>query len=327
MFSNGKTTTSYHLLLIILLALLLIGGTFSYLELKKTNSRLTTVEQNISQIQSETASSTIMLQEQIDILSSAYAELQEQPTEVVRREVIRQKSQDEQLTDAVAQVAPAVVSIVVTKDVPLLEVVYVNPFGDDPFFRDFGFHIPQYRQKGTEEKEVGSGTGFIIRDGGYIITNRHVVEDTEAHFTVLLTDGSQKPAEVIYRDPNIDIAVMKIQGSEFEAVDLGDSELLKLGQSVFAVGNALGEYSNSVSVGIVSGLNRTITASNGYGSETLENVIQTDAAINPGNSGGPLVTLSGEVIGVNVAVRRGAENIGFAIPINTIKEIISQVVR
>jgi len=309
---------------LLIILILMVAGTIiaSFFDYQLMDKRLTTIEQTAQQNSEQYQK----MQAQIDQLASGYVELQERPNEVVRREIIRQKSQDEQLTDAVAQIAPAVVSIVVAKDVPLLEIVYENPFGDDPFFRDFGFRIPRYRQKGTQEKEVGSGTGFIIREDGYIITNRHVVADAEARFTVLLTDGSQKEAEVIYRDPKIDIAVMKIKGSGFTAAGFGDSGSLKLGQSVFAVGNALGEYNNSVSVGIISGLNRTITASGGFGTETLENVIQTDAAINPGNSGGPLVTLNGEVIGVNVATTRGADNISFAIPINTIKEIISQVV-
>jgi len=291
-----------------------VSGYFAY---QKLDSRLAGVEQQFSQIES--------LQKQIDQLAEGYAALQERPTEVVRREVIRQKSQDELLTEAVAKVAPAVVSIVVTKDVPRLEVVYVNPFGDDPFFKDFGFRIPVYRQKGTEEKEVGAGTGFLIRPDGVIVTNRHVVDDPQARFTVLLSDGSQKPARVLYRDPNIDIAFLKIDGSGYQYAELGDSDSLKLGQSVFAIGNALGEYNNSVSVGIISGLNRNIQASNGVYTEKLQGVIQTDAAINPGNSGGPLTDLAGKVIGVNVATVQGSENIGFAIPINVVKSIINKV--
>lgn len=173
---------------------------------------------------------------------------------------------------------------------------------------------------------MGAGTGFLITANGYILTNRHVVEDTTAKYTVLLSDGSQKSATVVYRDQKQDVAVIKIAGSGYQKVDLGDSAKLKLGQSVFAVGNALGEYSNSVSVGIVSGLDRTITASSQSGSEKLTGVIQTDAAINPGNSGGPLVDLSGKVIGINVATVLGSENISFSIPINIIKTAVQSVV-
>jgi serine protease Do len=267
------------------------------------------------------------LSKELDALAQAYAELSGKPTEVIRREVVRETSQDELLITAVGQAAPSVVSIVVTKEVPNLEIVYINPFGDDPFFRDFGVQIPQYRQRGTTEQKIGAGTGFIVNAQGYILTNRHVVEDREARYTVLLTDGSQKPANVMYRDNDIDVAILKIAGSGYAAISLGNSDALKLGQSVFAVGNALGEYNNTVSVGIISGLNRDLEAFGGERSEKLTGVIQTDAAINPGNSGGPLVNFSGEVVGVNVAVARGAENIGFAIPINILKPIITTHVR
>ncbi len=229
---------------------------------------------------------------------------------------------DELLTTAVAKVAPAVVSIVISKDVPLLEIDYVNPFGDDPFFHDFGIRIPVYRQKGVTEKKVGAGTGFIINPDGYIVTNRHVVADPQAKYTVLLSDGQQKQARVVYVDAQWDIAILKIDGDNYPYVALGDSDQLKLGQTVLAIGNALGEYNNSVSVGIISGLNRTIEAAGNGQIEKLSGVIQTDAAINPGNSGGPLVDLKGEVVGVNVATVRGSENIGFAIPINIVKQIL-----
>ncbi|MDF1497931.1 MAG: trypsin-like peptidase domain-containing protein [Patescibacteria group bacterium] len=264
---------------------------------------------------------------ELDSLMEAFAEIQNKPKEIIRQEIIKQKSQDEILTEAVQKITPTVVSIVITKDVPQLEIVYINPFGDDPFFQDFDIKVPRYRQKGTEEKKVGAGTGFLINKNGYILTNKHVVNDEEAKYTALLSDGSQKSAIVIYKDEKIDIAIIKVEGSGFSHVQFGDSDSLKLGQSVFAVGNALGEYSNSVSTGIISGLNRDLTASGSIGSEKLEGVIQTDAAINPGNSGGPLVTLEGKVIGVNVATVIGSNNISFSIPINEIKKIINSVIK
>lgn len=242
-----------------------------------------------------------------------------------RREVISQ-SQDDLLTSAVAKAAPAVVSIVVSKDIPLLEVQYVNPFGNDPNFRNFGFSVPTYRQVGTQKQQVGAGTGFIVRPNGYIITNRHVVNDTEAEYTALLSSGEQKSARVVYRDDTFDLAVLKMEGSGYSALKLSNSSSVKLGQTVVAIGNALGEYSNSVSVGIISGLDRTIQAQDDLGRiETLEGVIQTDAAINRGNSGGPLLDLNGRVIGVNVAMSRAANDIAFAIPIDAVKSIINQV--
>lgn len=247
--------------------------------------------------------------------------------ELARREAVKNGSEETALTAAVAKIAPSVVSIVITKDVPQLEVVYENPFGNDPFFESFNIQVPRYRVKGTEEKKVGAGTGFFVTSDGYIVTNRHVVEDAAARYTVLLSDGKQAEATVVHRDPSVDVAVLKIQGSGYRAVEFGDSDALKLGETIFAVGNALGEYNNSVSVGIVSGLNRDITAQGASGvAEELKGVIQTDAAINPGNSGGPLVTLDGRVVGINVAMVRGSSNISFAIPVASVRSIIDHAI-
>ncbi len=239
--------------------------------------------------------------------------------EVEKRQAVVAASQDELLTRAVEKVAPAVVSIVISKDVPQLEVVYENPFGNDPFFKDFGFRIPRYQQKGTVRQKVGGGTGFLVSADGYIVTNRHVVADQTATYTALLSTGEQKEASVIYKDAATDLAIVKISGSGFPSVALGSSSELKLGQTVIAIGNALAEYNNSVSVGIISGLDRNIRA----GGEQLSGVIQTDAAINPGNSGGPLVDLNGRVVGVNVATVMGASSISFSIPIDQVKPLVS----
>ena len=248
-------------------------------------------------------------------------------SEIQNRQQVHEKSQDELLTGAVAQITPSVVSIVISKDVPKLEVTYQNPFGDDPFFGNFGFQIPVYQQRGVEHKKVGAGTGFIVTKDGYILTNKHVVEDTAADYTVLLSNGAQKKATVSYRDPGNDIAIIKIEGSNYPIVTLGDSSTLKLGQTVVAVGNALGEYNNSVSVGIISGLNRTVEASGTSGTETLSGIIQTDAAINPGNSGGPLIDIDGNVVGINVATVVGSNNISFAIPVSVVKTIVSKILK
>ena len=245
--------------------------------------------------------------------------------ELVRRLAIKEKSQSDLLTEAVAKVSPAVVSIVISKDVPKLEVQYVNPFGNDPFFQNFNIQVPVYKQNGTEFQKIGAGSGFIVRANGYIITNKHVVEDTSATYTVLLADGKQKNATVVWRDPTHDLAMIKINDSGLPTVSLGDSSSLQLGQSVFAVGNALGEYSNSVSVGVISGLNRSIQAQNQNGVEDLTGVIQTDAAINPGNSGGPLVDLNGNAVGVNVATAEGSQNIAFSIPITQVLSALQKL--
>ena len=246
--------------------------------------------------------------------------------ELARRGQIEQKSQSQLLQDAVAKVTPAVVSIVESRVVPLLQVTYENPFGNDPFFQGFGVQVPVYQQVGTTTEQVSAGTGFLVRGNGYIVTNKHVVSDTGATYTVLLASGKQREGTVVWRSATEDLAVVKIAGSGYASVPLGDSSVLHLGESVFAVGNALGEYSNSVSVGIVSGLNRSLTAGNSRGgTETLAGVIQTDAAINPGNSGGPLVNLSGEAIGVNVAMVQGSQNIGFSLPINKVKSALANL--
>jgi serine protease Do len=235
-------------------------------------------------------------------------------------------SADLSVTAAVAKVAPAVVSVVISKEVPKLQVVYQNPFGDDPRFRDYNIRIPTYQQNGTELQQVGAGTGFLVRSDGYIVTNRHVVDDPNAEYTVLLSTGAQKTAKVVYRDQNSDVALIKIDGTGYTTIPLGDSSKLQLGQTVAAIGNALGQYNNSVSVGIVSGLNRTVEAYDDQtgSTEKLSGVIQTDAAINLGNSGGPLFDLSGKAIGVNVVTAIGANSIAFAIPINVVKTIIAK---
>jgi S1-C subfamily serine protease len=218
-----------------------------------------------------------------------------------------------------------VVSIVISKDVPKLEVQYVNPFGDDPLFQNFNVQVPVYRQNGTQFQKVGAGSGFIVRANGYIVTNRHVVDDTTATYTVLLSNGTQKNASVVWKDDKHDLAIVKISGTDLTVLPLGDSSSLELGQSVFAIGNALGEYSNSVSVGIISGLDRTIQAQTNNGVENLTGVIQTDAAINPCNSGGPLVDLNGEAVGVNVAMVQGSQNVGFSIPISQVRTALNKL--
>jgi len=252
------------------------------------------------------------------------------------REYLPQASQEEATIRVVKEVSPAVVSIIITKDVPVFEQYYINPFEEfgQPFFE---FEVPQYRQEGTQKQEVGGGTGFIVSEDGMILTNSHVVSDKEADYTVFTIDGKKYPAKVLARDTFRDLALIKIEPEKivgekgeftlksFPAAKLGDSDNLQIGQTVITIGNALGEFKNTVSAGVISGLGRRVTASGGGVVETLEDVIQTDAAINQGNSGGPLLNLKGEVIGVNFAMVQQAENIGFAISINKAKKDIEQV--
>jgi serine protease Do len=238
-----------------------------------------------------------------------------------------QTSQEEAIIKVVKEASPAVVSVIITKDIPKLKLYYEEPFKEfEEFFGiPFEFKIPQWKQEGYEKQEIGGGTAFFISEDGMLLTNAHVVSDKEAEYTVLTNDGKKYPAKVLARDTVRDLAILKVEGGPFPTLKLGDSDKLQIGQTVIAIGNALGEFRNTVSVGVISGLGRTITASGGGIIETIEDVIQTDAAINRGNSGGPLLNLKGEVIGVNFAMAAGAENIGFAIPINKAKKDIEQV--
>jgi len=236
-------------------------------------------------------------------------------------------SYEQAIIDSVKQSSPSVVSIVISKNLPIYEQQWVNPFGENS---PFDFQIPKYVQKGTKLQEVGAGSGFIVSEDGLVLTNKHVVLDKKAEYTVLTNDGQKYTAKVLALDPVQDLAVVKIQSDKkFQAIKVGDSSGIQLGQTVIAIGNALGQFSNTVSVGIVSGLGRTLSASDQAGgfSEKLEGIIQTDAAINSGNSGGPLINLKGEVVGINTAMAQGAENIGFAIPINMAKKDIDQIIK
>lgn len=239
---------------------------------------------------------------------------------------IEKVEEESAVIDAVENTSPAVVSIIVSKDLPIIERYFEDPFGDDFFGDFFGFGIPRYRQKGTEKREIGGGTGFIITKDGYVVTNKHVVQDDEAEYTVLMNDETKHDAKVLARDNITDLAILKIEADNLPYVELGDSSDIKVGQSVIAIGNSLGEFRNTVSTGVISGLSRSIIAgSSRMGSEELSGVIQTDTSINPGNSGGPLLNLAGQVIGINTAMAQGAENIGFAIPINEVKDTIDNV--
>jgi len=307
------------LLLIVLFVLpAVMGGAYAFFQYRSSSllsERVTALENEVKVLSGSLQQANVLSQNS-----------EAQIKELVNRQAVAAQSQSQQLTAAVAKVAPAVVSIVISKAVPQLKVSYVDPFGGDPFFQGLGFQIPVYQQTGsTTMKEIGAGTGFVIRPDGYILTNRHVASDLSATYTVLLSSGVQKQARVVYQDPNNDLAILKIAGSGYRAAQLGDSSKLSLGETVAAIGNALGEYSNSVSVGVISGVNRTIEATDDNGNtEKLSGILQTDAAINPGNSGGPLLDLDGNVVGVNVATVVGSSNIGFSIPVNQVKKIVGQ---
>ena len=237
---------------------------------------------------------------------------------IIEKEYIPQTTQEQKIIDIVKENSPSVVSVVAYKDVPVYE---------QTFQQDFFFIIPKLEQKGTERQQVGAGTGFIVSSDGLILTNKHVVSDKEAEYVVIMTDNKEYNAKVLARDPVQDLAIMKIEGgNSFKPLKLGSVDDIQIGQTVIAIGNALGRFQNTVSVGVISGLGRTIVATGpDFATERLEDIIQTDTAINRGNSGGPLINLKGEVVGINTAVSTEGENIGFAISIDKAKRSIEQV--
>lgn len=247
---------------------------------------------------------------------------------VVNERVIRQ---EDEIVATVKRVEPAVVSVIITKDLPKLEIENRSvpfydsfPFLNDPFFQQFRIQIPQYRQNGTEKQQVGGGTAFFVSADGLLITNKHVVDDEKAEYTVLLNDGKKVPAKVVGRDPVNDIALLKIDGNNYPFLQFATSDDLNLGQTAIAIGNSLGEFRNTVSVGVISGLRRSITAGSMLGGnpEHLDQIIQTDAAINEGNSGGPLLNSQGEVVGMSTAIASGGQNIGFALPAKELRRVL-----
>ncbi|MEI6587887.1 MAG: trypsin-like peptidase domain-containing protein [Candidatus Moraniibacteriota bacterium] len=246
---------------------------------------------------------------------------------VMSREKIVEE--DPAVIDVVEKSTSAVVSIIISKDMPKIQNFSPFDFFNNP---DFFNNSPDQNNpqdnsgSNTKKEKIGAGTGFIITTDGMIVTNKHVVSDAAAEYTVLTNDGKEHSAKVLARDPMNDIAVIKIDGANYPTLNFGDSDGLKIGQTTIAIGNSLGEFSNTVSKGIISGLGRNLTAGGGMGdSEKLTNIIQTDAAINPGNSGGPLLDIHGQVIGINVAIAQGAQNVGFALPAAQVKKITEQV--
>lgn len=249
-------------------------------------------------------------------------------------QVIKVVSEESQVIDVVKRASPAVVSILETAEVPKMEqCAKTGSTSDIPseFQQFFGdVQIPSMCQNGTQKQRVGAGSGFLVSSNGYILTNKHVVSNEKAEYTVVLNDknnyGKKVPAKVLARDPNNDVAVLKIDMNDLPFISFGDSKKLQVGQTAIAIGYALGQFDNTVSKGVISGLARSIEASDtsGSGSEELRGLIQTDAAINPGNSGGPLLDIAGNVVGMDVAMAQG-QSIGFAIPINVARADYEQV--
>jgi len=246
------------------------------------------------------------------ILDRFFPRLIGQDSAISQKTVVKEESV---VIDVVEKVGPSVVTIGIEKEES------ASPFNIE--FGPFGFSFPQTPQE-PQKIEENIGTGFILAQDGLIVTNKHVVSETKAIYKIITKDDKTYEAKKIYRDPANDLAILQIEALGLRPVELGNSDELKVGQFVIAIGTALGEFKETVTTGVVSGLGRGIIAGSpleGY-AERLDNVIQTDAAINPGNSGGPLLNSSGQVVGISVAVAANGQNIGFAIPINIIKEAI-----
>jgi serine protease Do len=224
-------------------------------------------------------------------------------------------TEESAVIEVAEKASPAVVTVSISTQRRTIEPFFMDPFG---FFGGQQF----FRQGEPQQIKRDIGSGFVIDgDNGLVVTNKHVVSTSGAKYSVITTDDKEFEVSKIYRDPVNDLAILKVE-EKLPALELGDSDALRVGQFVIAIGTALGEFRHTVTTGVVSGLGRGIEAGDGWGgvAEQLDNVIQTDAAINPGNSGGPLLNSAGQVIGVNVAVSASGENIGFALPINLVKD-------
>lgn len=237
------------------------------------------------------------------------------------KEVIKVVTEESVVINDVKQIGPSVITVE-----EVLPQVSNSPFNLDPF-QVFGLQQPQSNQAPTPSS---IGSGFVVSTDGLIVTNKHVVSDIGANYNVITSNNKKYAVQQIYRDPLNDIALLKVNPGEnsnqtLRPAILGDSSNLEVGQFVIAIGTALGEFRNTVTTGVISGLGRGVTAGSEFQGfvERLDNVIQTDAAINPGNSGGPLVDSSGNVIGITSAIAQNGQNIGFALPINILKDSLA----
>jgi serine protease Do len=226
---------------------------------------------------------------------------------------------DRRVIKIIKKAMPAVVSIAIAKHLEDLEKEMPKEL----------YPMRDSMADGRGMVQVGGGSGFIVDEDGLVMTNKHVISDSKAEYTVILNDGRSFPAKILSRDPINDVAILKIDQKGLTCLKLGDASHLELGQSLIAIGNALGIFRNTVSLGIVSGLSRSITAQADPEAppQEMRGLIQTDAAINPGNSGGPLVDSHGLVVGVNAAIISGAHSIGFAIPVNAARRDLDDIRR
>jgi serine protease Do len=240
---------------------------------------------------------------------------------------------------AIENVSGAVVSIIASKDLQFYRAGSFDPFEEFFFGRSRRIEREDLQPE-IRRQQVGGGSGFVVDKDGLVVTNKHVIADKKAQYAIVLKDGTEFEAEFVSEDPFFDIALMRLKIAEDDdladekreklnnlaVAQLGDSDVLRVGQKVYAIGNALSEYQNTVTSGIISGKGRDIVAGGAFvRSELLSGLLQTDAAINPGNSGGPLVNVAGQVIGINVAIDQNGSNVGFAIPVNDLKPALESV--
>lgn len=235
----------------------------------------------------------------------------------LQNEKVKVVSEESVVIDVVKKVGPSVITVGEEQTAQS-----GRSLGTDPF--SIFFNQPPGSSSGTPQDQY-IGSGFVVSSDGLVVTNKHVVSDRGVNYFIVDQKGNKYKVSNVYRDPSNDIAVLKITNAPlggFPKVELGDSSKLQVGQKAIAIGTALGEFRNTVTTGVISGLGRGITAGSPFEGyvERLDNVIQTDAAINPGNSGGPLLNSAGQVIGINSAIASNGENIGFAIPINIVKD-------
>jgi len=223
----------------------------------------------------------------------------------------------------VDEVTPAVVSVIVRKSrEDVVKSYQAQQIVSDVQFSDINLSEIEAKKM----VDVSSGTGFFVTEDGFVLTNRHVIDIPNGSLFIVTNDGKEIPAKLVDIDSVLDIALLRVEGKNFPVVTLGDSDKIRIGQTAIAIGNTLSEFRNTVTKGVISGINRRVTAGLSIsGSEVIEKAIQTDAAINPGNSGGPLINLIGEVIGVNAAVSFDGQAVAFAIPINQVKRAIEDV--
>jgi serine protease Do len=220
-------------------------------------------------------------------------------------------TEEDRVVGVIAKASPAVVSILAQQEL-----------AEDTFIVGAN-GVGELKRKG-ELEELGRGTGFIVSANGMIVTNRHLAGDRKAKYTVFLQDETRYDAKILDIDPLNDLTLIKIEAKNLPKLELEKDDSYRIGQTVIAIGNALGRYANTATRGILSGVNRSLEAVNERTGvkEVLEDIMQTDAPINAGNSGGPLLNLDGKVIGINTAIEKGAQSLGFAIPVSEIRKVI-----